>query len=68
MLISFGLEGYSRQHDIVLLARSGRSRLFSDQRCEGYQLPERNPSCLTPFTRLIPAASSGLNKPASAAS
>src|SRR5216683_6523413 len=32
------------------------------------QFPARNPSCLTPFTRLIPAASSGLSKPASAAS
>jgi len=32
------------------------------------QFPERNPSCLTPFTRLIPAANSGLSKPESAAS
>jgi hypothetical protein len=32
------------------------------------QFPDRNPSCLTPFTWLIPAASSGLNKPESAAS
>ena len=32
------------------------------------QLPERKPSCLTPFTRLIPAANSGLSKPESAAS
>ncbi len=32
------------------------------------QLPTRNPSCLTPLTRLIPAASSGLSKSASAAS
>src|SRR5271170_1316520 len=31
------------------------------------QLPERKPSCLTPFTRLIPAANSGLSKPESAA-
>src|SRR5450759_1429615 len=26
------------------------------------QFPERNPSCLTPFTRLIPAANSGLSE------
>src|SRR5208282_2910577 len=32
------------------------------------QFPERNPSCLTPSTRLIPAANSGLSKPESAAS
>ena len=32
------------------------------------QLPDRNPSCLTPLTRLIPAANSGLSKPAAAAS
>src|ERR1017187_1946210 len=32
------------------------------------QLPERNPSCFTPFTRLMPAANSGLSKPESAAS
>jgi hypothetical protein len=36
------------------------------------QLPERNPSCFTPFTftpftRLMPAANSGLSKPESAA-
>ena len=32
------------------------------------QFPERWPSCFTPFTRLMPAASSGLSSPASAAS
>jgi site-specific recombinase XerC len=32
------------------------------------QLPDRWPSCLTPLTRRIPAASSGLSKPQSAAS
>jgi hypothetical protein len=31
-------------------------------------MPDRNPSCLTPLTRLIPAANSGLSRPASAAS
>jgi hypothetical protein len=33
-----------------------------------HQLPSRTPSCFTPLTRRMPAASSGLNKPASAAS
>ena len=32
------------------------------------QLPERKPSCFTPFTRVMPAANSGLSKPESAAS
>jgi hypothetical protein len=61
-----GLDGYRRveKRKAPSVAHLSTSELCSVLN----QLPERNPSCLTPLTRLIPAASSGLSKPASAAS
>jgi hypothetical protein len=48
-------------------AASVSARNLSKERIN-FSLSARNPSCLTPFTRLIPAANSGLSKPESAAS
>ena len=54
-----------RSHAISTSTHLSTSELSS---ARSTHFPERNPSCLTPFTRLIPAANSGLSKPESAAS
>jgi len=63
-------------NNMAHIAYSRLARLLSPRECWSTselcsalnQLPERNPSYLTPLTRLIPAANSGLSKPESAAS
>src|SRR6266581_5681736 len=56
------------QHRIIALGAHSVSPacLSTSELCSALnQFPDRNPSCLTPLTRLIPAANSGLSKPAS---
>lgn len=61
-------EQYGKNGSIALsFERVGRGRLKKSTRFLGRE-PSRTPSFLTPFTRRTPAASSGLSRPASAAS
>jgi hypothetical protein len=52
--------------EIGSVGNSRMERLFLEHTCRWF--PARTPNGLTPFTRRIPAASSGLNRPESAAS
>jgi hypothetical protein len=65
----------TRQHDrqncavaAALQALGVRRQQQSPALVRGQQFPRRTPTRLAPFTRRIPAASSGLSSPVSAAS